>query len=293
MLSLYENTTSAGSVNASDGEGDALTYYLSGEDASLVESDTNGNISFLTAPDYENPSDNDADNLYAFDLTVSDGELNTTQTIVITVEDVLDAGTTVYDDNNLPYTVIVSPYTAKMWLDKNLGATRVCTSYNDSACYGDYFQWGRDSDGHEDSASSTTSTLSTTDTPGHSNFISVFTDTNDWRSPKNDSLWQGSDGINNPCPTGFKVPTQEELRLETLAQSNSTLTTVYESFLKIPMNGYRDYLSTTVNYTEERGYLWTSTVSSTDASGLVISASSGSFNADYRMYGKAVRCIGE
>ena len=40
------------------------------------------------------------------------------------------------------YKVITSPYTGHKWLDRNLGASQVCTAYNDVNCYGDYFQWG-------------------------------------------------------------------------------------------------------------------------------------------------------
>jgi len=31
-----------------------------------------------------------------------------------------------------------------------------------------------------------------------------------WRIPINLNLWQGVDGINNPCPKGFRLPTQAE-----------------------------------------------------------------------------------
>ena len=51
--------------------------------------------------------------------------------------------------NEKVYYVVKSPYTKRHWLDRNLGASRVCISHNDKQCYGDYFQWGRSSDGHE------------------------------------------------------------------------------------------------------------------------------------------------
>jgi hypothetical protein len=34
-----------------------------------------------------------------------------------------------------------------VWLDRNLGATQVATKVDDSAAYGDYYQWGRAKDG--------------------------------------------------------------------------------------------------------------------------------------------------
>ena len=39
----------------------------------------------------------------------------------------------------------------------------------------------------------------------------------DWRETINNNLWQGVNGINNPCPLGFRLPTwnewQEELKV--------------------------------------------------------------------------------
>ena len=83
----------------------------------------------------------------------------------------------------------------RCWLDNDLGG---------------YFQWGRGADGHQVYNSPTTSTLSTSDNPGHSNFIITSQSPYDWRNPSNDNLWQGGENDNNPCPTGFHVPTSIE-----------------------------------------------------------------------------------
>ncbi|MCX8486231.1 MAG: hypothetical protein ORN53_03470, partial [Crocinitomicaceae bacterium] len=45
------------------------------------------------------------------------------------------------------YGTVISPYTAKVWMDRNLGASQVATSSNDAASYGDLYQWGRATDG--------------------------------------------------------------------------------------------------------------------------------------------------
>ena len=37
----------------------------------------------------------------------------------------------------------------EIWMNKNLGALRVATSSTDAAAYGDLYQWGRTTDGHE------------------------------------------------------------------------------------------------------------------------------------------------
>ena len=45
--------------------------------------------------------------------------------------------------NGKSYGTVTSSYTGKVWLDRNLGASQVCTALDDTACYGDYYQWGR------------------------------------------------------------------------------------------------------------------------------------------------------
>ncbi len=132
------------------------------------------------------------------------------------------------------------------WLDRNLGADPMpfvpaddATGNTDARLYGDLFQWGRLDDGHQDRTSGTTSTLSNTDIPGHGNYITVSSQPMDWRSPQNDNLWQGEAGINNPCPTGWRVPTEAELDAERLGWSSNNAEGAYESTLKWPVAGNR------------------------------------------------------
>ena len=84
-ISVVENQTSAFTVNATDPNGDTLTYSLSGDDASLLSISNQGVVTFNTAPDFENPSDGDTDNVYKITVTVSDGSLNATANFEITV----------------------------------------------------------------------------------------------------------------------------------------------------------------------------------------------------------------
>ena len=84
-ISVVENQTSAFTVNATDPNGDTLTYSLSGDDASLLSISNQGVVTFKTAPDFENPSDGDVDNVYKITVTVSDGSLNATANFEITV----------------------------------------------------------------------------------------------------------------------------------------------------------------------------------------------------------------
>jgi hypothetical protein len=156
------------------------------------------------------------------------------------------------------YQEVKSPYTGRVWLDRNLGAKRVCTSYNDEQCYGDYFQWGRNSDGHEKQNSATTSSLSYSDTPNHSKFIKSPNDLFSWLNSQNDNLWQGVNGKNNPCPKGFRIPTLDELKAETLNQGVKHRDDAYKSFLKLPSAGVRNYILGSVEDQGSYGYVWSS-----------------------------------
>src|SRR5574344_2515705 len=83
---------------------------------------------------------------------------------------------------------VTNPTTGRIWMDRNLGASQVATSSTDEAAYGDLYQWGRAADGHESRTSSTSTTLATSDTPGHGDFITSNSTPYDWRSPQNFDL---------------------------------------------------------------------------------------------------------
>ena len=111
-----------------------------------------------------------------------------------------------------PYSIpTVTSSTGKIWMDRNLGASQIATNKSDANSYGDLYQWGRAADGHQIRNSSIISTQSSTDQPAHSHFIKNDVD---WRSPENTNLWQGVDGVNNPCPSGFRLPTIAEWETE-------------------------------------------------------------------------------
>ncbi|MFL6674307.1 MAG: cadherin domain-containing protein [Massilia sp.] len=91
-FSIPENTTAVTQVAATDAEGQALTYSLvPGVDAArFAINATTGVLSFVTAPDFENPTDIGADNVYNLTVQVSDGSLASTQAIAVTVTDVVE-----------------------------------------------------------------------------------------------------------------------------------------------------------------------------------------------------------
>ncbi|AXQ31561.1 hypothetical protein D0B54_24000 [Solimonas sp. K1W22B-7] len=90
-LSVDENTTAVGTVDATDPDGDTLSYAITGagDDDFLFQIDSGtGELSFYDAANFERPDDLDGDNVYEVEVTASDGDLVTTQTILVTVNDV-------------------------------------------------------------------------------------------------------------------------------------------------------------------------------------------------------------
>ena len=87
--STSENTTTTFTASATDPESNPLSYSLSGTDAAnFAINPSSGAISFTTIPDYENPVDTDANNVYALTLEVSDSTHTTSQALTITVTNI-------------------------------------------------------------------------------------------------------------------------------------------------------------------------------------------------------------
>ena len=89
---VAENTTAITTVAADDVDGDDLTFSLTNStDASFFSLDsTSGVLAFASAPDFENPADNNADNTYELELSVADGAYTTSATISVSVTNVND-----------------------------------------------------------------------------------------------------------------------------------------------------------------------------------------------------------
>jgi hypothetical protein len=98
--SVAENTTAIGTVSASDADGDALAYFIQGDDSSLVTL-TGTTLSFNAAPDFEAPSDANTDNVYKVTLVVSDGLAKDAKDLEISVTNV----------NEGPQLIVGSSYT--------------------------------------------------------------------------------------------------------------------------------------------------------------------------------------
>ncbi len=232
---------------------------------------------------------------YTVSLTATNsyGSDTQTKTNYITVSAAFPCGTSVtfvYRGNSVTYGTV--EHNGKCWLDRNLGASQVATAYNDANAYGDLFQWGRLDDGHQDRTSGTTSINSSTDNPGHSNFITDPNSPSDWRVPQNDNLWQGVAGTNNPCPTGWRIPTDTELDTERLSWGANNSNGAYASPLKLVVAGYRYGSDGSLHAAGSCGYYWSSTVDGSGARRLYGICSSGAdMGGSSRATGFSVRCI--
>jgi len=204
--------------------------------------------------------------------------------------------------NKLIYKTVTSPYTGRVWLDRNLGASQACTAMDDKLCYGDYYQWGRNSDGHEKSDSITTEVQATSINNLNNKFIISGNDDNyDWADSVDKSgnrrevNWKQIDG-SSVCPVGFRVPSIDELKDETINLTDddkvNSKEDAYNSFLKIPSTFFR-YSDGVVKTDNSIIGLWsTSHAEETYSSALVCGYGSDCHEEWIRrVHGSSVRCI--
>jgi hypothetical protein len=203
---------------------------------------------------------------------------------------------------------VTNPITGRTWMDRNLGASQVATSSTDINSYGFFYQWGRRSDGHQCRTSNSTDIISSVDQPTHALHIMCngTNITNDWRNPQNSNLWQGVGGINNPCPTGYRLPTDQELIDEIATWSSLNSIGAFQSTLKLPlggMRGYTDGAGDPILNTGTQGHYWTSStfndqLNNYQKSGNLIITTTGvtvnsGGNGGARARGLCIRCIKE
>jgi hypothetical protein len=184
------------------------------------------------------------------------------------------------------YRNTVKSATGKIWMDRNLGASQVATSATDPLAYGDLYQWGRGSDGHESRTAREINIASTSDTPGHGDFINQSSAR--WRNPTNLNLWQGVNGINNPCPEGFRLPTKSEWEAEIATWSGSG----FDSPLKLPLGGHQHPTLSTPWQVGGSGSYWSSTPNDGLHSwNLGLGSSTKTMGIAQQGHGFSVRCI--
>lgn len=196
----------------------------------------------------------------------------------------------------------VTTATGRIWLDRNLGATRVATSVTDAAGYGDYYQWGRPEDGHQaqyrinNNSSGFTNTKSSTSVPTNSLWIVPTDNSNDWLSTPDNTLWAGANPATNPCPVGFRIPTESEWEAERITWSSNKAAGAFASPLKLTVPGMlTGFGSSGATYTAKGSfgqYLTQSANTNGGARYFGIETNNAWFDQNYyKWHGMSVRCI--
>ncbi len=194
---------------------------------------------------------------------------------------------------------VVNPVTGKVWMDRNLGASRVATSSTDASSYGHLYQWGRASEGHHHRGNTSTTNAQATTwllDDGDNSWDSVFIILNDdWLDTPKDDLWTGAFAENNPCPVGFRLPTNAEWNQERLTWTSQNAAGAFASTLKLPVAGWR--LNSQGNPADalqnvgSQGRYWSSTPDGSESRRFFFSSSSTAMGSQKRAHGLSIRCI--
>ena len=190
---------------------------------------------------------------------------------------------------------------SQTWMDRNLGATTVARAVNDCYAYGNLYQWGRANEGHEWRGSSTTTTRATTPIPGSGSntwdgkfFIDNGTNPSDWLQTADNNLWQGVNGQNNPCPSGYRIPTYAELlSLIATFTPNTGINSGFNSPIKFTANGTRSGTNGSFLVVGTEGRYRSSTISSGTFTNQarMNSTSNDGLSVTSHASGVGVRCI--
>jgi uncharacterized protein (TIGR02145 family) len=189
----------------------------------------------------------------------------------------------------------------------------------DMTVYGGLYQWGRRTDGHQIRNSGTTPGPLDNSQPGDK-FITVSSGTNWYNGddPASDNLWTGATkGVNDPCPTGYKVPTMAQWRsiFNNTSNTNILYATINddnnhnnwswyssggtngayrEGTLFLPAAGSRNHSGGNWSVTGSNGYYWSSSWNNTLSHLLYFDNSIVHLlNYGYRAFGFSVRCVAE
>jgi hypothetical protein len=219
---------------------------------------------------------------------------------------------------------VVTTLMGRTWMQWNLGATAFPTSRTaPTTSLGGYYQWGRWTDGHE-SRTSTKFPITSNNvflsepvngkeyifrevTGGFRNRFLVTTSSTNaasanhypfstWLDRNFKPLWQGVNGINNPCPSGYRLPTANEFQVEAESSYNMfTPAAAYASPLKLTGLGMRlgSNGSAPTSGSESDGSYWTSTVNPSDSNNQAyyFSTTQGRTLSSKKINGLSVRCI--
>jgi hypothetical protein len=228
-------------------------------------------------------------------FTITFNNSTPTCAVDVSVLDIYRPGT-VHCSNGRAAVVDITSPTGAVWMDRNLGASQVATNASDASAYGDLYQWGRFADGHQCRNSSITTNQSASNTPGHGLFITIPNySSGDWKLPPNNNLWQGVNGVNNPCPKGYRLPTNAEYQLE-INEFTSPDINEFKSIHKFTTTGYRRSQYGDILIDAYHDY-WSSSVGPSGTGSFIMNKDYLHLNTvtyhnnHFRGYGFVVRCI--
>ncbi|NDV95294.1 hypothetical protein D0T84_10220 [Dysgonomonas sp. 521] len=219
---------------------------------------------------------------------------------------------------------IPSPDGDPSWLQFqcfNLGTDQSLDPFTpNETLHGDLYQWGRLADGHEKRSSGVTDILATNIAAtvpatvvgkfiynGYSPFDWLYGGGNEARWGNGTQDETASRGINDPCPDGWKVPTQKQWQSIYKASGNgtpdaataNTWTWTDKGYkvgnaLYLPVGGMRHYHSGELDDVDTFGKYWSSTVSGINAYGLSFwSSDIAPGNIHHRVIAHSIRCVAD
>jgi uncharacterized protein (TIGR02145 family) len=190
-------------------------------------------------------------------------------------------------------TVVVntSASTTLTFMAHNLGADYSLDPHTlVQGIHGNYYQWGR----------STAVADASTSSGAIGGWNTVPADNGAWAD--------GNKTANDPCPTGYRVPTRDQWYYVVIHNTQTSIGSFGRNetnfgaarqfvsganTLTLPAAGYRFNINGALDDRGNNGYYWSSTENGTSGRRLTFTSGNASTGSDNRTYGFSVRCVSE